>query len=436
MRKGARQICAQLHEAGHEALFAGGCVRDTLLGLSPKDFDIATSATPDEVASIFPGCNFVGATFGVQIVPLAGLHFEVATFRRDGTYSDGRRPNSIEFCDAQHDAERRDFTVNALFMDPEMGEVIDYVGGQDDLATKVIRAVGDPEARFNEDHLRLLRAVRFASQLDFEIEENTYAALCRSAPLLSGISPERIRNEFERILTQPGASRAMMILKESGLLATFLPEMLATVGCDQPPEYHPEGDVFVHTLMLLDQLESPTFTLAMGALLHDIGKPATQTYEDRIRFNQHEKVGAEMTEAICRRLRLSNDETERIVWLVAQHMRIAVSPDMREAKRRRLIREEGFEELLELMRADCMASHGDLSSYRWVKDYAAQVPPEQIRPEPLITGADLIALGHSPGPLFKEILVTVEDAQLERALLSRDEALEYVRATWPVATPD
>ena len=436
MREGANSICRILGEAGFEALLAGGCVRDTLLKVHPKDYDIATSATPDQVAQLFPNCISVGAVFGVQTVVLNDVQYEVATFRSDGKYSDGRRPDSVEFCDAQHDAERRDFTVNALFMNPETNEIIDYVNGQSDLSNRCIRAVGDPETRFGEDHLRLLRAVRFSSQLDFEIEADTYAALCTQASLLKGISAERIRNELERILTQPRASQAFQILLDTGLLAAFLPELIATVDCQQPPEYHPEGDVFTHTLLLLDHLESPTFTLAMAALLHDIGKPVTQTFEDRIRFNQHEKVGASMTDSICNRLHLSNDHTDRITWLVAQHMRIGVAPDMRESKRKRLVREEGFDELLKLMRVDCLASHGDLSTYAWLKDYSENMPPEDVHPEPLLTGNDLIELGYVPGPLFKEILTALEDAQLEGEIDQRDAALDFVQKRWPITTPN
>lgn len=436
MRDHANSICKILRDAGHEALLAGGCVRDTLLGLAPKDYDIATSATPDQVAALFSKCISVGAAFGVQVVPLDNFHFEVATFRLDGSYTDGRRPDSVKFCDARQDAQRRDFTVNALFMNPQTGQIIDYVNGQIDLDAKILRAVGDPETRFREDHLRLLRAVRFASQLDFQIEENTYKAISPSASLLQDISPERIRNELERILTQPRASSAFRTLLDTGLLATFLPELIPTVNCEQPPQYHPEGDVFTHTLLLLDHLESPSFTLAMAALLHDIGKPATQTFEDRIRFNQHEKIGAEMTKSICKRLRLSNAETDRIAWLVAQHMRIAVAPDMRESKRKRLVREEGFQELLKLMRVDCLASHGDLSTYAWLKDYLENIPPEEVRPAPLITGHDLIELGYPPGPVFKEILTTLEDKQLEGEIDQRDTALDFVRENWPITPPE
>ncbi len=428
----AQSICRTLRSAGYTALLAGGCVRDRLLGVEPKDYDIATAATPDEVAALFPKCIPVGVAFGVQIVILDHEQFEVATFRTDGAYSDGRRPDSVRFTTAEEDALRRDFTVNALFMDPETEEIIDYVNGRADLEARCIRAVGDPVQRFEEDHLRLMRAIRFASQLDFAIDPDTYTAVSQCAPLLKQISPERIRNELERILTQPRAHIAFQRLYDTGLLAEFFPELCDAVGCEQPPQFHPEGDVFTHTLLLLEHLENPSFTLAMGALLHDIGKPPTQTFEDRIRFNFHEKVGAEMSKVICRRLRMSNEESERITWLVANHMRIACAQEMRESKRKRLVREEGFEELLDLMRLDCLGCHRDLSLYDWLKDYAEKLPKKVARPELLVNGKDLIALGYAPGPQFKEILVTLEDLQLENQLSTNEEALAYIQEHWPL----
>ena len=431
MLDAAHEICRILRDAGHEALFAGGSVRDELLGIPHKDIDIATSATPDQVAELFPDCITVGAAFGVQMVIRRGHHFEIATFRTDGGYVDGRRPSEVSFTDAREDALRRDFTVNAIFKDPLNDDILDFVGGQDDLKARIIRAVGDPHKRFQEDHLRLLRAIRMAAQLDFTIETNTYAAIREHAPLLSRISPERIRNELERILTQPRASTAFRQMLDTGVLDVVLPELKEGVGCEQPPEFHPEGDVFTHTLLVLDQLDCPTFTLAMGALLHDIGKPRTQTFEDRIRFNQHEKVGAEMTDAICARLKLSNEERARIVWLVDQHMRIGAMPNMREAKRKRLVREPGFEELLEVHRADSLGSMGTLDGYNWIRDYASNIPEEAKRPALLVTGNDLIERGYTPGPLFREILTAIEDAQLENTITTREEALSIIDKDWP-----
>ncbi len=430
-REAALSVCQTLARAGHRALFAGGCVRDELLGGHPKDFDVATSAKPDEVERLFKRVIGVGKAFGVQIVQLGEVQIEVATFRWDGPYLDGRRPVSVEFRGEQQDALRRDFTVNALFFDPIKNEVIDYAGGRDDLAKQVIRAVGVPRDRFMEDHLRLLRCVRFASKLDFEIDPETYAALKELAHLIKKTSPERVRDELLRILTQPHAHRGFMLLAESGLLPQLLPEISAMKGVEQPPEYHPEGDVFVHTLKMLDLLDAPTATLALGVLLHDVGKPRTQTFEDRIRFNGHEKVGATMAADICARLRLSNAEADRVVWLVAQHMRVSAAREMRESKLKRLIREEGFPELLELFRIDCASSHRRMDTYEWLRDRAASLGPEEVRPTPLLTGDDLIALGYAPGPKFAEILRTIEDLQLEGTLTSREQAIEHARETWP-----
>ncbi|MFP6582281.1 MAG: CCA tRNA nucleotidyltransferase [Candidatus Hydrogenedentota bacterium] len=436
MTGAARYLCTRLKEAGHEVLFAGGYVRDCLLGLPSKDIDIATSATPEEVEKLFPKSIPVGAAFGVLIVVHEGFHFEVATFRDDGNYADGRRPTNVTFVDAEQDALRRDFTVNALFQDPFTDEIIDYVNGEADLKAGIIRAVGDPHLRFGEDHLRLLRAVRFAAQLDFTVEAETLNGIRSHAKSLARISPERIRNELERILTQPRSSSAIRQMLDTGLLEVVLPELVQTVGCEQPPEFHPEGDVFTHTMLLLDHLDCPTFTLAMGALLHDIGKPATQTFEDRIRFNHHEKEGTEMADVICQRLRLSNEEREEITWLVSQHMRISAMPDMKESKRKRLVRETGFEKLLDLMRVDCLASHGDMSTYEWITVYSDNLEPDAIRPDALVTGDDLITLGYRPGPLFKEILQRIEDAQLEDTLSNKEEALAFISTQWPTDSTD
>lgn len=430
-RDAALAVCRTLHGAGHRALFAGGCVRDELLGLHPKDYDVATSATPDEVEKLFRRVITVGKAFGVQMVMIGDVQIEVATFRWDGPYLDGRRPVSVEFRDEQQDALRRDFTVNALFFDPITEEVLDYAGGREDLVRQVVRAVGVAYDRFMEDHLRLLRCVRFAAQLDFKIDPATFAAVKELAHLIKKTSPERVRDELLRILTQPHAHRGFMLLDESGLLPHLLPEISAMKGVEQPPEYHPEGDVFVHTMKMLEMLERPSPTLALGVLLHDIGKPRTQTFEDRIRFNGHEKVGAEMTAEICERLRLSNADTERITWLVGQHMRVSTVKEMRESKLKRLIREDGFSELLELFRIDCASSHRRMDTYEWLRDRAASLPPEAVRPTPLLTGDDLIALGYKPGPQFTEILRTLEDLQLEGALASRETAIAHVYKAWP-----
>ncbi len=436
-RAAALRICARLRKAGHRALLAGGCVRDELLGVTPKDYDVATDARPEQVAVLFERTVPIGAEFGVILVVFAEGLFEVTTFRRDGPYLDGRHPAGVEFCDEREDARRRDFTINALFLDPDRetrGEdaVLDYVGGREDLKKGIVRAVGNPRARFEEDHLRLLRAVRFAARLGYAIDPATWDALCALALCVTTTSAERIRDELLKMLTEGAARRAFELLDASGLLKAVLPEISAMKGVEQPPEFHPEGDVFEHTLRMLDLLSSPTPTLALGALFHDVGKPFTQTFEDRIRFNNHEKCGAEIARAICRRLRLANDDTDRVTWLVDQHMRLAATPRMRESRRKRFVREEGFRELVELCRLDCLASHGDLETIAWVEDYLARLTPEAVRPPRLISGRDLIALGYRPGPLFTEILAAVEDAQLEDELHTPEEALAWTQARWPV----
>lgn len=403
-------------------------MRDRLLGNDPTDYDIATDAPASAVAALFPRTIAVGAAFGVVIVVEGGRHFEVATFRKDGPYLDGRRPSSVAFVDEIEDARRRDFTVNALFYDPEAETVLDYVGGREDLARGLIRCVGDPVERFQEDHLRLLRAVRFAARLDFRLDTATREAMAALAPSILKTSAERIRDELVKMFCEGYARQSLELLDETDLLAQVLPEVAAMKGVEQPPEFHPEGDVFVHTLLLMEKLPAPcTVTLAFGALLHDVGKPPTQTFEDRIRFNGHEKVGAEMAEAICRRLRLSNAETERIVWHVAQHMRLAAVPEMRESRRKRFVREEGFEELLEVCRLDCLASHGGLDTIQWVENYRENLPEDALRPTPLITGMDLKDMGYTPGPKFKEVLQAVEDAQLEGTVSTPDEARHLAR---------
>ena len=428
--RGALEVCQVLRDAGHRTLLAGGCVRDLLLGATPKDCDIATSARPEETAKLFHSVIGVGAAFGMQIVTRPAANYEVATFRHDGPYTDGRHPSHVEFLGEEEDARRRDFTINALFYDPETKAIIDYVGGQQDLRDGIVRAVGEPCARFEEDHLRLLRAVRFAARLDFSIETETRDAITKGARSIRQTSPERVCDELTKMLLEGGAKRAFELMDETELLAEVLPEIARMKGVDQPPEYHPEGDVFVHTLLLLDSLRAPSPTLAVGALLHDVGKPVTQTVEGRIRFNLHDKAGVRISEEICGRLRMSNYDTERISWLVGRHMRVAAAPEMRASKLKRLVREEGFTELLELFRLDCIASHNKLGTYEWLKDYAENLQPEETRPARLLTGRDLIAMGYRPGPLFKEILRAVEDAQLEGEIGSSEEARGMVHRRW------
>lgn len=432
-REAALGICRRLAGAGHRALLAGGCVRDVLLGVAPRDYDIATSAKPEEVEGLFDRCIGVGAAFGVEVVVLPEGRFEVATFRRDGPYLDGRRPSHVEFVDEEEDAARRDFTINALFFDPATEEVLDYVGGRRDLDAGLVRAVGVPGERFREDHLRLIRAVRFAARLDYAIETATEKAIREHAPLILKTSPERVRDEILKILTEGRPRRGFELLETTGLLEAILPEVARMKGVAQPEAYHPEGDVFTHTLILLECLDRPSDTLALAALLHDVGKPLTQTYEDRIRFDLHDKVGARETEKICRRFRMSKEQSVRASWLVGQHMRVAAAPKMRDSKLKRLVRHEGFGELLALFRADCVASHNKLEVHDWLRDYTERLEPESIRPAPLLTGKDLLAMGYEAGPLFSTILRAVEDAQLEGRLTDDEAALEFVRSRWPGA---
>lgn len=429
----ATEICARLSGAGHRAMFAGGCVRDMVLKSPPKDYDIATSARPDQVMGLFPRTEPVGAQFGVVLVLTPAGPFEVATFRSDCAYKDGRHPSAVVYADERSDARRRDFTINALFYDPAKEEVVDYAGGLGDIERGVLRAVGEPRERFAEDHLRLLRAVRFAARLGFEVEPATWEAMCGLGHLSADPSGERIRDELVKILTEGHARAGFELLDRSGMLAHILPEASRLKGVQQPPRYHPEGDVFTHTLLMLEHMRDPSPTLAMGVLLHDAAKPLTKTVEDRIRFSRHDKVGAEVARAVCKRLRMSRQQTARIVWLVDQHMRLAHVPRMRESKRKRFVRESGFEELLELGRLDALASHGDLSLIQWIKDYVEHLEPDKVRPQLLLTGEDLIEMGYEPGPFFGEILGEVEDAQLEERLKTREEARRFVCERWPLA---
>ena len=424
---GALRVVETLRRAGFQALLAGGCVRDLILGRVPKDWDVATDAGPEAVAGLFEHTVPVGAQFGISVVMLDEGDYEVARFRRDGPYRNGRRPTSIEPADARADAARRDFTINGLFYDPESGELLDYVGGQRDLDDNIIRAVGDPAARFAEDHLRLLRAVRFAARLGFTIEPATWDALCAQVESIASVSAERIRDELTLLLTEGGAVCGLRLLDQSGLLQAVLPEVAAMRGVPQEAEFHPEGDVWTHVQLLFEHLDEPAAELAWSALLHDIGKPATMVRAERIRFHGHDAVGAEMAAAICGRLRMSNEARRIIGTLVADHMRISHVRRMRPSTLLRLLREPHFPELLELHRADCLASHGKLDLYEFCQEQLAALKKEHLRPPALLTGSDLIALGFAPGPLFREILAAVEDAQLEGQLDSYQSALRFVQ---------
>jgi poly(A) polymerase len=490
----AISIIRTLREHGHQAYLCGGCVRDLLLGREPADYDVTTDANPTEVMQIFPETYSVGAQFGVVLVPLSGkpakderteifvggrasrmslsdggkstdlfldseahglqqdrsqagtdvsvpissshaLCVEVATFRSDVGYSDGRHPDEVRFSsDPREDVRRRDFTINGLLLDPFTHEVLDYVDGRRDLEAGIIRAIGNPELRFTEDKLRMLRAVRFAARFQYAIDPATGKAIHKLAAQVHQVSRERVRDELTKMLTEGRARNALLLLDQSGLLHEVLPEVEAMKGVEQPPEYHPEGDVFVHTLLLLDQLNSPCApTLAWGALLHDVGKPPTfRVAPDRIRFDGHVDVGVKMAQTICRRLRFSNTETEQILALVANHMRFADVERMKDSTFKRFVRMPLFDEHLELHRLDCESSHADLHLYHFTRDKMASMPPEVIRPAPLLTGEDLIAKGYEPGPLFKEILSAVEDGQLDGHLPSKEAAMEFVSRTFPL----
>ena len=422
----AQQVTAALRAAGHAAYLAGGCVRDLVAGREPSDFDVATAARPEQVLALFPGSVLVGAHFGVVLVE---REVEVATFRSDHSYRDGRHPDEVVFeTDPRQDVLRRDFTINGLLMDPETREILDFVGGRADLHAGLIRAIGDPHRRFEEDHLRMLRAVRFAARFGFAIEPATLAAIQQLAPRIGRVSAERIRDELTRILTEGQPRRGMELLDETGLLAEVLPECRALQGVEQPPEYHPEGDVWVHTLLMLQSLDRPSAVLAWGVLLHDIGKPATfRRAADRIRFDGHVDAGLKIARPILARLKFSNDDTDRILALVANHMRFMDAPRMKESTLKKFLRLDHFDEHLALHKADCLASHGGLDNYEFVSAKLASLPPEQLRPAPFVTGHDLIALGLAPGPDFKRILAEAEDLQLEGRLRTREEALAWAR---------
>jgi poly(A) polymerase len=453
----ATSLIQTLRQQGFQAYLVGGCVRDLLLQREPKDYDIATSATPTQVMDIFPETYAVGAQFGVVLVPVYPVPsvpsvlkpstgdlknvkeshtVEVATFRSDHGYSDGRRPDEVRFTqDSREDVARRDFTINGMMLDPVSGEVLDFVGGRKDLEAGIIRAIGDPARRIAEDKVRMLRAVRFAARFQYEIEAETLAAIQRHAPEIQLVSRERVRDELTRMLTEGQARRAFLLLDECGLLHEVLPEITAMKGVAQPPKFHPEGDVFVHTLLLLENLPHPCPpTLAWGALLHDVGKPATfRVAPDRIRFDNHVDVGVKIAEEICDRLRFSKDDAAQVLALVDNHMRFGHVSRMKESTLKRFLRLPEFREHLALHRADSLASHRNLSTYEFVQKKLAEIPPEKIRPVPLVTGNDLIAAGYAPGPKFREILEAVEDAQLEGRLSSHESAIEFVKTKFPLS---
>jgi len=492
----ALRIVAQLRAAGHEAYLAGGCVRDLLLGREPKDYDVATSATPDVVLKMFPRTFAVGARFGVVLVATCGgvggvfdaesgssenslcdvveaklappqVVTEVATFRSDGAYTDGRHPDGVRYTtSAEEDVRRRDFTINGMLLDPLKGtgfspyinsanttralapeecfsgssiqllraSVIDHVGGLADLEAGVVRAIGRPELRFEEDHLRMLRGVRFAARFGFELEAGTKLAIRSLASKIAAVSRERARDELTKMLTEGHARRAFELLDATGLLAEVLPEIARMKGVEQPPQFHPEGDVWRHTLLVLGQLqEGCPLTLAWGALLHDVGKPPTFRRAERIRFDGHVEVGVAMAAEICRRFRFSNDEMRQTLALVENHMRFMDARRMKASTLKRFFRLENFPEHLELHRMDCLASHGNLDNWEFVRERYEAIPEEAVRPRPLITGRELIAAGYKPGRRFQEMLRAVEDAQLEGTITTPAEALTLILGRFSLA---
>ncbi len=442
----AISLVMELRRRGHQAYLAGGCVRDLLLGREPADYDVATDAVPDEVMRIFPDTFAVGAQFGVVLVPLpaggvaskASCVVEVATFRSDLGYSDGRHPDQVRYSkDPREDVQRRDFTINGMLLDPANDAVLDFVGGRADLQAGIVRTIGDPPRRFSEDKLRMLRAVRFAARFGCEVEAETFAVIRKYAADIRQVSRERVREELAKMLTEGHARRAFLLLDETGLMHEVLPEIEAMKGVQQPPQFHPEGDVFVHTLLLLENLPHPCPpTLAWGALLHDVGKPPTfRVAPDRIRFDGHVQVGVKMAEEICRRLRFSNDDTEQILALVDNHMRFGQADSMKDSTFKKFVRMPRFDEHLDLHRMDRLASFGSLASYEFVRQRMAEIPPEVMRPAPLISGDDLIAAGYKPGPRFKAILAAVEDGQLDGQLSNKEDAVRFVEREFPLEKP-
>ena len=426
----AIEIINKLRARGHEAYLVGGCVRDRLLGIPPKDYDVSTSAAPPKIISLFPDSQTVGAHFGVVLVSRpGGIHVEVATFRSEGAYADGRHPDQVRFeTNPELDAQRRDFTINGLMQDALSGRVLDFVAGQPDLDSKIIRAIGDPERRLREDHLRMLRAIRFAARLGFRIEPDTLSAIQRLSSRICQISAERIREELVRVLTEGQARRGFELLDQSGLLVHILPEIKALQGVQQPPEFHPEGDVWTHLLLMLDQLRAPAASLALGVLLHDVGKPPTFRIADRIRFDGHAEVGAQMAQKRLRQLRFSNEDVEQITALVANHMRFKDVLHMRTSTLKRFLQLPRFNEHLELHRLDCLASNGYTDAYEYVKAKLQEFSKEELHPPRLITGSDLIQAGYKPGPPLGAALHAVETAQLDGEIDTYEQAMAVAKS--------
>jgi poly(A) polymerase len=437
-RELANSVCDTLQSRSYQAFLVGGCVRDLLLGREPADYDVSTDATPEEVQRLFPASLAVGAQFGVVLVRQGSEKVEVATFRKDVGYSDGRHPDQVIYTTtAKEDVSRRDFTLNGLLMRHDTNEVLDYVGGQADLFAGIIRAIGEPDRRFTEDKLRMLRAIRFAARFDYVIEPVTFAAIRAHAAEIRFVSAERIQEELSKILTEGAARRGFELLDDTGLLQQVLPEITGLKGVAQPAEFHPEGDVWIHTLLMLQGLPAGVSrNLAWGVLLHDVGKPATfrpaSVTGDRIRFDGHVDVGVQLAGNICKRLKFSNEDTEQVQALIANHMKFKDVGQMRQSTLKRFVRLPHFDEHLELHRLDCLSSNGRLDAYNFTREFVASTPPEQVRPARLLTGDDLSEMGYVPGPEFQTILRSMEDAQLEGTLRTREEAKDFVRANYPL----
>ena len=431
--KSARTLVKKLRDNGYRAFLVGGCVRDALLSQEPEEYDITTSASPQEVQNLFPRNVPIGESFGVILVILDDMQFEVATFRQESSYKDGRHPSKVKYSSSEiDDVERRDFTINGMLFDPLENRLYDHVGGERDLSEGIIRTIGDPYERFGEDKLRMIRAVRFASRLSFSIEDNTFRAITELSKYINEVSNERIRDEVLKIITQKNPGNGVALLNEAGLLKQILPEVADMIGVEQPPQFHPEGDVFTHTCIVLDKLYEITGgcyspELAMGALLHDIGKPPTFERSDRIRFNGHDKIGAIMAKGICKNLRFSKKQTERITSLIKEHLKFKDAMKMKQSTLKKFLSLPFFEEHLEMHLADCLGSHGIREVYDFLKDKLENMEQVELKPDPLINGNDLIDMGYKPGPLFSEILNRVEEQQLEGVIKDRDEALSFIR---------
>ncbi len=432
-KKLALNIAGKLADKGFQAYFAGGCVRDTIMGRDPADYDIATDARPEQVMKIFPRSIPVGIQFGVVLVIEGDIHYEVSTFRKDSIYIDGRHPSSVGFSSsARDDVVRRDFTINGLLYDPLQDKVLDYVEGIRDINRGIIRAIGDPEVRMGEDKLRIMRAIRFACRYGFPIEENTLSAIKKLVAKIEEVSIERIRDELDKIIRGEHPGMGLQMLSDVGLMKYIISEVDSMKGVMQPEEFHPEGDVFTHTMITLDLLRNPSRVLAFAALLHDVGKPKTFTRAERIRFDGHVTVGARMADEICRRLKFSNNERERIVLYISNHLKFMDVKKMREARLKRFMQDETFEGQLELHRADCLASHGKLDNWEFCRQKLAGYSQEELRPAPLINGNDLKDAGYAPGPIFKQILAKVSDCQLENSIKTKEDALTWVKNNYKI----